>query len=101
MPSLFEGLCFAVIEASAKGVPVIAASVGGMRRSVADGKTGILVPPADSRALAEAILWMLGHPQEAREMGQAGKQHFAELFTQEQMVNNTIALYNRKCRRFI
>jgi len=93
MPSLFEGLCFAVIEASAMGVPVIASSVGGMRRSVADGKTGILVPPADSRALAEAILWMLGHPQEAREMGQAGKQHFAELFTQEQMVNNTMALY--------
>ena len=93
MPSLFEGLCFAVIEAQAMGVPVIAASVGGMRRSVADGKTGILVPPADSRALAEAILWMLGHPQEAREMGQAGKQHFAELFTQDRMVNNTMDIY--------
>ncbi len=98
MPSLFEGLCFAVIEASAMGVPVIASSVGGMRRSVSDGATGLLVPPADPMALARAILWMLGHPQEAREMGQAGKQHFAELFTQDHMVNNTVAIYKAKMK---
>ena len=66
MPSLFEGLCFAVIEASAMGVPVIAACVGGMSRSVADGKTGMLVPPSDAAALAKAILWMLSHHQEAQ-----------------------------------
>lgn len=93
MPSLFEGLCFAVIEASAMGVPVIASSVGGMRRSVSDGKTGLLVPASDAAALAKAILWMLSHPQEAKEMGLAGKRHFAELFTQERMVNNTTDIY--------
>lgn len=93
MPSLFEGLCFAVIEAQAMGVPVIASSVGGMRRSVSDGKTGILVPPSDAAALAQAILWMLSHPQEAGEMGLAGKRHFAELFTQERMVQATAGIY--------
>ena len=96
MPSLFEGLCFAVIEASAMGVPVIAASVGGMRRSVADGKTGKLVPPADPGALAQAMLWMLTHPREAREMGAAGKRHFAELFTQERMISSTESIYRRR-----
>src|SRR3989338_3031572 len=93
MPSLFEGLCFAVIEAQAMGVPVIASSVGGMRLSVSDRKTGLLVPASDVAALAQAILWMLNHPQEAKEMGLAGKRHFAELFTQERMVHNTMALY--------
>ena len=75
------------------GVPVIAAGVGGMRRSVLDGKTGLLVPASDAAALAKAILWMLGHPREAKEMGLAGKRYFAELFTQERMVNNTMGIY--------
>ena len=93
MPSLFEGLCFAALEAQAMGVPVIAARVGGMRRSVSDGITGILVPPSDAAALAKAILRMLGHPREAQAMGLAGKRYFTELFTQERMVNNTVAIY--------
>ncbi len=93
MPSLFEGLCFAVIEAQAMGIPVIATAVGGMRRSVIDGKTGLLIPPGDSQALAKAILWMLEHPKEAKEMGLAGQRHFAQLFTQERMVKKTEELY--------
>lgn len=93
MPSLFEGLCFAVIEASAMGIPVIATAVGGMRRSVIDGKTGLLIPPGDPRALARAILWMLEHPQEAKEMGLRGRKYFEELFTQDKMVRKTAELY--------
>lgn len=93
MPSLFEGLCFAVIEASAMGVPVIATAVGGLRRSVIDGKTGLLIPGGDSRALAKAILWMLARPKEAQEMGLAGRKYFEELFTQERMVKKTAELY--------
>lgn len=95
MPSLFEGLSFAVIEAAAMGVPVIATAVGGMRRSVVNGKTGILVPPADPAALARAIIWMLEHPQEAKEMGQQGKKYFQDLFTQEQMVKRTEEIYEK------
>lgn len=93
MPSLFEGLCFAAIEAQAMGVPVIATSVGGMRRSVVDGKTGILVKPADASALAEAIFWMLKHTEEAREMGLAGKKHFREFFTLDKMIKETGNIY--------
>ncbi|MCX5704073.1 MAG: glycosyltransferase, partial [Candidatus Omnitrophica bacterium] len=86
MPSLFEGLCFAVIEASAMGIPVIATAVGGMRRSVIDGRNGLLIPPADPQALARSILWMLKHPGQAKEMGLAGQRYFEELFTQGKMV---------------
>jgi len=93
MPSLFEGLSFSVIEAAAMGIPVIASRVGGLRRSVVDGKTGILIPPANHQALAGAILWMLSHPQEAKEMGLRGREHFQRYFTQEQMVKQTEELY--------
>lgn len=93
MPSLFEGLCFAVIEASAMGVPVIATKVGGMQCSVIDRKTGLLVPPRNPQALANAILWMLERPEEAKEMGQAGRNHFEELFTQGRMIEKTEELY--------
>lgn len=99
MPSLVEGLCFAVIEASAMGVPVIATAVGGLRRSVINGKTGLLLPPSEPGALAKAILWMLEHPQEAKEMGLAGQEHFRELFTQERMVKHTEALYEKILNR--
>jgi glycosyltransferase involved in cell wall biosynthesis len=93
MPSLFEGLCFAVIEASAMGIPVIATSVGGMRRSVKHGETGLLIPPRNPKALAEAIIWILDHPERAREMGQAAQQYFETLFTQERMVKKTEEFY--------
>lgn len=95
MPSLFEGLSFAVIEAFAMGVPVIATPVGGIPTAVIDGKTGIMVAPGDFQELADAIIWMLEHPQQAKEMGLAGKKRFAELFTQERMVKETEALYKK------
>lgn len=93
MPSLFEGLAFAAIEASAMGIPVIATAVGGMQRSVVNGKTGLIIPPRDPQALASAILWMLEHRQEAKEMGLAGRKHFAEFFTQDRMVEKTQEFY--------
>lgn len=94
MPSLFEGLSYATVEASAMGVPVIATAVGGMRHSVTHGKTGLLIPPADPEALAEAILWMVEHPEEASQMGLAGKRRFNELFTTQRMIKETEEAYN-------
>ena len=95
MPSLFEGLCMAVLEALAAGVPVVATPVGGIPSSVVDGETGTLVPPRDARALAEAILWMLDHPEEAGHMGMRGRQRVEEQFTVQAMVVGTEAIYER------
>lgn len=93
LPSLFEGLCLAVIEAQAAGVPVVATPVGGLRETVIDGETGLLVPPRDSRALAEGIRWLLEHPAEAARMAQEAKRRVFERFSEQTMVERTLELY--------
>src|SRR5207237_7664510 len=67
-PSLFEGLCLAVIEAQAAGVPVVATPVGGIRETVIGGETGLLVSPRDPEALADGILALLERPAEGRRL---------------------------------
>lgn len=57
--SLFEGLCLAVLEAQAAGVPVVATPVGGLRETVVDRRTGLVVPVRDPAALAAAVLELL------------------------------------------
>jgi glycosyltransferase involved in cell wall biosynthesis len=92
-PSRFEGLCLAVIEAQAAGVPVVATPVGGIRETVVDGETGWLVPPRDVEALAARISWCLDHPDEARAVAVAAQERILARFGVERMVAETIALY--------
>jgi glycosyltransferase involved in cell wall biosynthesis len=92
LPSLFEGLCYAVIEAQAAGVPVVATPVGGVRDTVVDGETGILVPAEDSAALADAIVRLLDDPAEARRLATEAARR-ATRFSRDRMVRETIALY--------
>lgn len=68
-PSLSEGMPLTVLEAMASGVPVVAFSVAGTPEVVANGETGILVPPADSQELARALARLMLDPQSARRMG--------------------------------
>jgi glycosyltransferase involved in cell wall biosynthesis len=92
-PSRFEGLCLAVIEAQAAGVPVVATPVGGIRETVVDGETGWLVPPRDVDALAERISWCLEHPVEAGSVAETARRRVLERFSVERMVAETLALY--------
>lgn len=92
-PSRFEGLCLAVIEAQASGVPVVATPVGGIRETVVDGDTGWLVPPRDVDALAERISWCLDRPDEARRVAEEARRRVRERFSVERMVAETLALY--------
>jgi glycosyltransferase involved in cell wall biosynthesis len=85
MPSLHEGLGVAVLEAMAAGKPVVASRVGGLAESVADGVTGILVPPANATALAQGIAKLVHDRSLAREMGLRGQERVARHFTLEQM----------------
>ncbi len=93
-PSLFEGLCLAVIEAQAAGVPVVATPVGGIRETVVDGETGLLVPLRDAAALAEKIEWVLGHPTAAGRLAEEARRRVRARFSERRMVERTLELYS-------
>ena len=93
-PSRFEGLCLAVIEAQAAGVPVVATPVGGIVENVVDGDTGLLVPPNDPPALAQAILRVLDDPQLGRRLAERARPRALERYGRERMVERTLALYD-------
>jgi glycosyltransferase involved in cell wall biosynthesis len=92
-PSLFEGLCVAVLEAQAAGVPVVATPVGGMRETVPHEETGLVVPVGDARALASAIERLLDDQElTGRIVAEAGRR-VRERYTQRQMIDQTLELY--------
>jgi glycosyltransferase involved in cell wall biosynthesis len=95
-PSLFEGLCLAVIEAQAAGVPVVATPVGGIRETVVDGETGLLVPTRDPRALAAGIRRLLDDRSAAEAMAAEARRRVHERFSTERMVEETLRLYGRR-----
>lgn len=93
LPSLDEGLGRSLVEAMAAGKPVVASRVGGIPEAVEDGKTGILVPPGDARALANALAAVLDNPERALEMGRRGRERAETLFDEERMVDSICSLY--------
>ena len=93
LPSLMEGFPLAILEAMAAGKPVVATDVGGTVETMEPGRTGLLVPPANSQALAEAILSLLNDPARAVRMGQAGRARAEERFSLPAMIRETQTLY--------
>ena len=83
--SLYEGLGRALTEAIASGRPVVATAVNGVVDLIEPGSTGLLAPPADPDALATNVRWLLDHPEEARRMGEAGRERVRRLFAPERM----------------
>ena len=78
--SLYEGLGRALTEALASGRPVVATAVNGVPDLIAPGVTGLLAPPRDPEKLAECVVWFLDHAEEARRMGQRGRQLVVDRF---------------------
>jgi glycosyltransferase involved in cell wall biosynthesis len=92
-PSRFEGLCVAVLEAQAAGIPVVATPVGGMRDTVVPGETGTVVPVDDAAGLAAAIVWVLDNPPAATALAAEAKRRVGERFTERRMIDDTLRLY--------
>ncbi len=95
LPSLWEGLSIALLEAMAAGLPVVASRVSGTKEVIIDGRTGLLVCPADSDSLSDAICELIENPQKAAEMGEAGKQRVMEVFSAHTQALEHIDLYRR------
>ncbi len=94
LPSLMEGMGLAVLEAMLAGLPVVASRVGGVRELVAEGETGLLVPPADPQSLADALMRLLGDPDLARRLGEAGRERYRRDFALESFARGTEAVYD-------
>jgi len=77
LPSYWEGLPVSLIEALSAGKAIVASRVGGNPELVMDGTNGLLVPPGDAPALAQALLTLSGDPERVRRMGLASRQRFA------------------------
>jgi glycosyltransferase involved in cell wall biosynthesis len=79
----------------AAGVPCIGTQVGGIPESIADGKTGLLVPPADEAALAQAMERLLADPSEAASLAEAGKQFVRANFSVDMATHRIEDFYAR------
>jgi glycosyltransferase involved in cell wall biosynthesis len=93
VPSHREGFGVVCAEAMAYGRPVVAGAVGGLLDLVADGETGLLVPPRDVPALREALERLLGDRELRRRMGEAGRERVREHFAWPAVTDATIAAY--------
>ncbi|MHC4932643.1 MAG: glycosyltransferase family 4 protein [Planctomycetota bacterium] len=89
-PSSYEGFGLTAAEAMACGTPVLAARAGSLPEVV--GEAGLLVPPCDEEALAEALGKLLDHPDITRDLGEAGRKR-SELFTWERSAEEHLAVY--------
>ncbi len=92
-PSLYEGFGLPAAEAQGCGTPVVATTAGAFPEVIADDETGILVPPADARALADAIQRLLSDPARRTAMGVAGARRIEDHFSWRACAAHTAGLY--------
>jgi glycosyltransferase involved in cell wall biosynthesis len=99
LPSLWEGLPMALIEAMASGLPIIATEVSGTKQVMVPNETGLLVPPGTVQQLKEAVINFLSEPARARAMGAAAQQRVEACFSAKRQAEEHIALYRRESNR--
>jgi glycogen(starch) synthase len=96
MPSRWEeAFGLVALQAAQMGRPVVATRVGGLPEVVLHGETGLVVGKEDGAALAEAILFLLEHPDEAARLGEAARRRAADAFSMERYLDQHDALYRR------
>lgn len=93
-PSYYrEGVPRVLLEAAASGRPVVAADAPGAREIVRHGQTGLLVPPGDGAALADAIEALLQQPEQRTAMGEAAYRHVRDRFSLQAVTDQQLQIY--------
>jgi glycosyltransferase involved in cell wall biosynthesis len=95
LPSISEGLPLVALEAMAAARPMVVTRSGGPQEVVEDGRTGLLVPPADADALADKVCELLNNPQRAAELARTAQAKVDEAFTLQKMIAHYQDLYKR------
>jgi glycosyltransferase involved in cell wall biosynthesis len=94
LPSYYrEGVPRSLLEAAAMAKPIITTGAVGCRETVDEGVNGLLVPVRDVKALAEAMVWMIEHPEVCRQMGQASRAKVEREFDERSVVSRTLEVY--------
>lgn len=93
LASRSEGLSYSLLEAAAAGLPLVATASGGIPEIISHGKTGLLVPPADSEALAWAMGRLVDEQHTRFRLGSAALEEVKRRFTEKKMLSQTASLY--------
>jgi glycosyltransferase involved in cell wall biosynthesis len=95
LPSIWEGLPMAILEAMSGGVPIVATDVGGVGGALEDGKTALLVPPADPAAFADGLARMLASAETRERLAKNAREEFDRNFSSGAMARSYTELYER------
>jgi glycosyltransferase involved in cell wall biosynthesis len=101
VPSLnYESFSYTCAQAMAAGLPVVASSIGGIPETLEYGKCGILIPPGDAPALAEALITLCLHPEQRTALGNAGLQAAEHRFAAEKIARQMSAIYQSLTQQY-
>lgn len=94
LPSMRESVPYVILEAASVGKPHIATRVGGVPEFVIIKETGILVQPQNPAELADAIIYLLDHPDEVNQLGANAKKRYERFHTYDRFISETIKVYD-------
>ena len=95
LPSLYEGFGRVVLEGYLFGTPAVATRCGGPEDIIVDGETGFLTEVEDMEGFAERVLWLLDHPEAARQMGVQGQSYVQRMFKPERLIDLMVGQWLR------
>ena len=95
LPSLKEGFPYAILEAMAAGLPIVASKVGGIPEMIAGGENGLLIKPGDAKELAAAILRLSQDEEMAKKLGEEAERTVKEKFGLHKMIKKTMEVYEK------
>ena len=95
LPSLFDTTPNILLEAMSSGKPVVTSDIEGIREVVKNGKTGILVPPADEKRLSQALLEILSDPLKASEIGRKARELMEQSYSWEAIAETKMQIYHQ------